>query len=81
MFTTIDAFEAEALSLPAIDRVRLVAKLIASLDADPEIEAAWISEIAQREAAIECGEASWLDGAATLAKLKAEFSCPPSANH
>lgn len=73
MFTTIDAFEAEALSLPAIDRARLVEKLIASLDAGPGIEAAWISEMTQREAAIECGEASWLDGPATLAKLKAEF--------
>ena len=40
MFTTIDAFEAEALSLPALDRARLVAKLIASLDANPDIEAA-----------------------------------------
>lgn len=73
MFATMDAFEAEALGLPAIDRTRLVEKLIASLDVDPETEAAWVDEMEHRDAAIASGEASWLDGPTTLAKLKAEF--------
>ncbi len=73
MRTTMEAFEAEALNLPTADRARLVEKLIASLDADPEVETAWISEITHREAAIESGEATWLAGPATLAKLRAEF--------
>jgi Putative addiction module component len=73
MFATMDAFEVEALCLPAIDRARLVEKLIASLDVDPETEAAWSNEMEHRDTAIASGEASWLDRPTTLAKLKAEF--------
>ena len=76
MATTTEAIETEALNLPTADRARLVEKLIASLDTDPEVETAWISEIARREAAIESGEAAWLAGPATLAKLRSELQSP-----
>jgi putative addiction module component (TIGR02574 family) len=73
MFTTIEAFEAEALGLPQMDRARLVEKLILSLEADPGVESAWQLEVERRATAIERGEAKWLAGPETLAAIKAEF--------
>lgn len=73
MSLTVEALEAEALNLPTAERTRLVDKLIVSLDAEPEVEAAWASEIERRHAEIETGTVSLLPGAETLARLKAEF--------
>jgi putative addiction module component (TIGR02574 family) len=73
MAATVEELEAEALALPAKQRARLVKKLIASLDADPDIENAWAEEIERRHAEIESGSVSLLPGAETLAQLKAEF--------
>ena len=55
---TVETLEAAALQLTAADRARLVDRLIATLDADPEDEN---------------GTVSLLPGPETLAKLKAEF--------
>jgi len=41
MAPTVEALEAEALRLAPGDRARLVERLIASLEADPEVEEAW----------------------------------------
>lgn len=73
MSLTGEALEAEALNLSAAERARLVKKLIASLDAEPDIEAAWAVEIERRHTEIESGAISLLPGAETLARLKAEF--------
>ena len=73
MSSTVDALEAEALQLPEAERARLVERLIASLDTDPEVEEAWAAEVERRLAAIESGTVSWLPGPATLEKLKTEF--------
>lgn len=73
MSATVEEIEAEALNLPTGQRARLVEKLIASLDADPDIENAWAAEVERRHAEIESGLVSLLPGAETLAKLKAEF--------
>jgi putative addiction module component (TIGR02574 family) len=73
MPTTIEVLEAEALQLPAADRARLVDRLIASLDNDPEVEEAWAAEVERRNAEIESGAVTLLPGPETLAKLKAEF--------
>lgn len=73
MSLTVEALEAEALGLSAADRARLVDKLIVSLDAEPDVEAAWAVEIERRHAEIESGAISLLPGAETLARLKAEF--------
>lgn len=73
MSTTIETVEAEALQLPVADRARLIERLIASIDVDPEVEEAWAAEVERRRAEIESAAASTLPGAATLAKLKAEF--------
>jgi len=70
---TIESLEAEALQLNAADRARLVERLIASLDADPEIEDAWATEVERRHAEIENNMATLLPGADALARLRAEF--------
>jgi hypothetical protein len=47
--------------------------LIATLDADPEVEEAWAAEGERRQTETENGTVSLLAGPETLAKLKAEF--------
>ena len=74
MSLTVELLEAEALLLSAAERARLVERLIASLDADPEVEDAWAAEVERRHAEIENNTVSLLPGAETLAQLKAEFN-------
>jgi len=73
MSATLESLEAEALQLSAVERARLVERLIASLDTDPAIDAAWAAEIERRQAEIENNAVSLLPGAAVLAKLRTEF--------
>jgi len=73
MSSTVEALEAEALQLSAAERARLVERLIASLDIDPEVEAAWAAEVERRNAEIESGAVALISGPEALAKLKAEF--------
>jgi len=70
---TVEAIEAEALTLSAGDRARLVEKLISSLDVDPEVEEAWAAEVERRHAEIENGTVALVSGPEALEKLKAEF--------
>jgi putative addiction module component (TIGR02574 family) len=73
MSSTIEALEAEVLQLSAPDRARLIERLIASLDIDPEVEEAWAAEVERRNAEIETGVVSLIPGPEALARLKAEF--------
>lgn len=73
MSSTVESVEAEAMRLSAEERARLVERLIASLDVDPEIEEAWAAEVERRNAEIESGAVALLEGPSALAKLKAEF--------
>jgi putative addiction module component (TIGR02574 family) len=73
MPSTVESLEAEALQLSAAERARLIERLIASLDADPEVEEAWVAEVERRNAEIESGAVSLISGPEALAKLKAEF--------
>ena len=70
---TVETLEAAALQLTPADRARLVDRLIASLDADPEVEETWAAEVERRQTEIENGAVSLLPGPETLAKLKADF--------
>jgi putative addiction module component (TIGR02574 family) len=70
---TVETLEAAALQLTPADRARLVDRLIAMLDADPEVEEAWAAEVERRRSEIENGTVSLLPGTETLARLKAEF--------
>jgi putative addiction module component (TIGR02574 family) len=72
-FETVETLEAAALQLTLPDRARLVERLIATLDADPDVEEAWAAEVERRQAEIENGTVSLLPGPETLAELKAEF--------
>jgi putative addiction module component (TIGR02574 family) len=73
MSSTVEALEAEALQLSATERARLIERLIASLDIDPEIEDAWAAEVERRNAEIENGTVSLIPGPEAVANLKAEF--------
>jgi putative addiction module component (TIGR02574 family) len=64
---------AAALRLPPAERARLVERLIASLDADPNVEEAWAAEVERRNAEIESGAVSLLSGPETVAELKEEY--------
>ena len=70
---TVETLEAAALQLTPADRARLIDRLIATLDADPEVEEAWAAEVERRQTEIENGTVSLLPGPETITKLKAEF--------
>lgn len=70
---TIETLEAAALQLTPADRARLVDRLIATFDADPEVEQAWAAEVERRQAEIDNGTISLLPGPETLANLRTEF--------
>ena len=69
----VETLEAAALQLTPADRGRLVGRLIATFDADPDVEEAWAAEVERPQTEIEKGRVSLLPGPETLTKLKAEF--------
>ena len=69
MSLTVESLEAEALLLSAAERAQLAERLIASLDADPEVEEAWAAAVERRHAEIENNTVSLLPGAESLARL------------
>ena len=71
MTAQLELIEAEVFKLPSADRAHLLARLVASLDADPEIEAAWEVEAECREAALATGEAVDVSGPEAVARLRA----------
>ena len=74
MATLLDALEAEALKLPADEREKLLERLLASLHADPEVEAAWEAEADRREAQLQSGEAKAVPGHEAMARLRAKLA-------
>ena len=55
MATRLPDITSAALNLPPDQRAQLAQQLLASLDRDPEIEAAWDEEVRRRVAAWEAG--------------------------
>jgi hypothetical protein len=74
MAIPVEILEAEALNLPQADRSRLVDRLIASLERDPEWEAAWSAEADRREERIARGEATWIPGAEAIARIRSKLA-------
>src|SRR5258708_32567552 len=72
MSSSVEVLEAGVLQLPVAERARLVERLIASLDADPEIAEAWAAEVERRPAQLGSGAPKLRPGPGTMAKLKAE---------
>jgi len=74
MNSQLEIIEAEVLKLPPADRTHLLERLIASLDTDPEAEAAWALEADHREAALDAGEATAVSGPEAIARLRARLA-------
>ena len=74
MSIPIEVLEAEVLSLSSAERSRLLDKLLASLDPDPEWEKAWAQEVDGREAEIAAGRSTWLPGEEVVARLRAKLA-------
>ena len=73
MSTPVEVLESEVLALSPAERARLLERLIASLDADPEIQEAWVQEAAHREAQIASGVAVPVPGDEAMARLRAKL--------
>lgn len=73
MQINLEQIEAAALSLPPDGRARLAERLLASLEDDPEMTAAWIAEAKRRDAEIESGRVSPLPAEEVFAKARAKL--------
>jgi putative addiction module component (TIGR02574 family) len=73
MSTSLEALEAEVLRLSPTDRSRLLERLIASLDVDAEVEAAWDAVADEREAELESGAVKPVPFEEAIARLEARF--------
>lgn len=74
MSTHLEILEAEALKLGPADRSHLLERLIASLDADPEVEAAWEQEVGRREAQSASSAVAEVFGAESMRRLRARMT-------
>ena len=71
MSTRLEVLENEALKLTISERAALAQWLLASLDADAEVEEAWAIEVERRIAAVDRGEMTDIPMAEALAALRA----------
>jgi len=73
MTTALEILEAEALKLAPAERSRLAERLVASLDEDEEIEAAWDAVADAREAAAGASSPRVVPFDEAIARLEARF--------
>ena len=73
MSSSLHALEAAALLLPPEERAKLAERLIASLDRDPEIAAAWDEEIMRRIAELDAGRLESIPAEEVLAEARARL--------
>lgn len=73
MSIPVEVLEVEVLGLPAAERSRLLDRLLASLDPDPEWEGAWSAEADRREGEIDAGRSTWIPGEEAVARLRAKL--------
>lgn len=69
MSSSLVTIEAQALKLPAQERVRLADRLLASVSGDPDLEQAWAAEVDRRLEEVEAG-ASLIDLDAAVARAR-----------
>lgn len=72
MEKTVEALEAELLQLPKADRIRVIDRVVASLDADTTRDAAWDAVAANRDAEAERDPSALLPMDDEIARLRAE---------
>jgi hypothetical protein len=73
MSSNLEALQEEVLHLSPADRVRLLDRLIISLDVDVEAEAAWDSLAEEREQELTSGTAEAVPIDVVIARLEARF--------
>ena len=73
MSMPLEVLEAELLQLPKADRIRVLDRVVASLDADAAREAAWDAVAARREAEAEKDGSLLLCLDDVLTKLRSEL--------
>ena len=74
MAKPVEDLQAEVLSLPAAERSLLLERLIVSLDADPEIQRAWVQEAQRRDTEIDRGAVAPVPGEEALARIRASLA-------
>lgn len=75
----LEEIEAAALQLAPTDRARLVERLLASLDDNDEILAAWVDEAERRAEAFDRGEIEGIDLDESIAQARARIAVRRSA--
>lgn len=73
MSLPIEALEAELLRLSTADRLRLLDRLIASLDLEKVRDDAWDKVAARRDNELASGKVGAIPGPEVLARLRAEI--------
>ena len=73
MNLTLETLQAEVLRLSPADRARLLDRLIASLDVDAGVEAAWDKLADEREQELAVGDATAVPLDVVIARLEARF--------
>lgn len=73
MSSTLEALQAQVMSLSKEDRSRLLERLVASLDVDAQAEQEWEQLAAQREAELESGAVTGIPLEEAMARLRARF--------
>jgi hypothetical protein len=73
MTTALETLQAEVLRLPPADRAKLLDRLIASLDVDAGVEAAWDELADQREQELASGAEAAVPVDVAIARLEARF--------
>ena len=74
MVKPVEDLQAEVLNLPPAERALLLERLIVSLDADPEIQRAWVQEAQRRDTEIESGAVAPVPGEEALARIRASLA-------
>ncbi len=70
----LEDIEAAALQLAPAERAKLAERLLASLDENDEILAAWVEEAERRGDAFDRGEMEAIDFDESIARLKAKLA-------
>ena len=73
MSRPLEALAEEVLQLPTEARSKLLDRVVASLDADRARDRAWDELAARRDAEIESGASSAIEGPGVVARLRSEL--------
>jgi putative addiction module component (TIGR02574 family) len=71
MEINLEALEAKVLNLSLADRTHLLERLVASLDADTDVETQWCAEAEYREQELQSGAVTAVDSEEVLRRLRA----------